>query len=147
MNWQSYCQEHPDWYHKRAPKFMKQKLPLCQLSCREKGTMNSKGPPTSTLLFQPQTLPSSSGKDQSVIEAKNSTNFFFAHACWTNPEVKDVPSKEHRCELTFSVKSHSEIRFKCPVLRRAKSPIANRSRSANAVNSRKPFRSSMWNEC
>ena len=30
-------------------------------------------------------------------------------------------------------------------LRWAKSPIANRQRSANAVNSRKPFRTSMWN--
>ena len=33
-----------------------------------------------------------------------------------------------------------------PNLRWAKWPIANRSRSANAVNSRKPFRSSMGNE-
>ena len=31
-------------------------------------------------------------------------------------------------------------------LRWAKSPIANRQRSANAVNSRKPFCNSMWNE-
>ena len=31
-------------------------------------------------------------------------------------------------------------------LRWAKSPIANRWRSANAVNSRRPFRSSTWNE-
>ena len=60
------------------------------------------------------------------------------------PGPKGVPSRFAMC---FVLQRFRAIHHPAPELRWAKSPIANRYRSANVANSRKPFRSSTWNEC